>query len=125
MGVVCTCIPSDGRWLISSGVDGSLILRHARTQAIHYGLLPEELGGTPQAMAISPDGKILAVSMEMRMQLWMLEMATMIDRFDIKLRGFNGLAYSPDGRWLANAAADGFIRIWDLDEGFKLKANSA
>ena len=117
MGVVGLVYSTDGRWLISSGVDGSLILRHARSQAIHYGLFPEELGGTPQAMAVSPDGKVLAVSMEMRLQLWMLEMATIIDRFDIQLRGLHGLAFSPDGRWLANAASDGFIRIWDLYQG--------
>jgi WD40 repeat protein len=114
MGVAGLVYTPDGRWLISSGVDGSLVLRNARTHGVQYTLFPEELGGTPQALAVSPDGRVLAVAMEMRIQLWMLEMATLIDRFDIQLRGLNGLAFSADGHWLANAASDHFIRVWDM-----------
>ena len=31
--------------------------------------------------------------------------------------GVQGLAYRPDGRWLASAGADHTIRIWDVLDG--------
>jgi hypothetical protein len=35
-----------------------------------------------------------------------------VGRTEVPVKGVYGLAISPDGRYLANAAADGKVRVW-------------
>ena len=46
-------------------------------------------------------------------QLWASEEARLVEVRAVSTRAVNGMAFSPDGRWLAAGAADGKIRIWE------------
>jgi len=43
-----------------------------------------------------------------------VEKGDLLDEVDLKVKGVYALTFSPDGRWLANAAADKKVRIWEL-----------
>jgi WD40 repeat protein len=66
------------------------------------------------AAALSPDGRMLAVSMDGAIQLW--EVATgKIRHTFVGLRfAARSLAFAPDGRALASISADGPVLLWDV-----------
>ena len=49
------------------------------------------------------------------MQLWSVEDWVLLAELPISTKAVYGMAFSPDGRWLAVGAADGKIRVWELD----------
>ncbi len=87
-----------------------------------------------KAMAFSPDGKTLAsTSANDAVRLWNLvepdnlrpgedsgwgpvKVADERVRFDWPEARPSGVAFSPDGKWLASTSGTGTIRIWDLPE---------
>ncbi len=52
--------------------------------------------------------------MESKVQLWSVEDWTLEEELPISTKAVNGMAFSPDGRWLAIGAADKKIRVWDI-----------
>ncbi|MFC4590710.1 nSTAND1 domain-containing NTPase [Sphaerisporangium corydalis] len=78
--------------------------------------------GTPgagvQALAVSPDGRTLAVGGFGAVTLWNVGSRSPLST---RLQGVMGriraLAFSPDGRLLAAGGADGMIRLWNLPSG--------
>jgi len=66
------------------------------------------------ALAWSPDGKLLAVSAGNQISIYQVE--TMQQQRLLQLGAFTqGLAFSPDGEYLAAASRDGFLRVWKID----------
>ena len=68
-----------------------------------------------QAIAISPDGKVLAAAeVENAVSLWELPSGSPL----AVLRGHAGrvgsIAFSPDGSTLASASDDGTVRLWNV-----------
>jgi WD40 repeat protein len=73
-------------------------------------------GNAVKAMALSPDGKVLATAghLEGEVGLWDAPGGRPRDRLRANGAGVNGLAFSPDGRLLALANLDGSADIFDV-----------
>jgi WD40 repeat protein len=82
--------------------------------------------GYIQALAFSPNGKILAVahgaggcggSIDNTVRLWSVSTGQEYQTLEGHQAAVNGLAFSPDGKLLVSASTDGIIRVWDLATG--------
>jgi WD40 repeat protein len=78
--------------------------------------------GPIYALAISPDGKTLAVGSHMGLSAdWvrLFDMETLKEKGALKGHGkaITALAFSADGKWLASGSKDCQIGIWDLKTG--------
>ena len=72
-----------------------------------------------QSLAFSPDGRILASGEYRMVKLWQRE--PNLPQFTLGTEPVSSVAASPDGKWLATAARDNVIRIWDAASGQPVK----
>ena len=110
--VASMALSADGTLLATTGAEGTLRLRRL---AGGDELFAVRLG-RPGAMqvAFSPDGSGLAVSIDFAIQLRSAVDGSLLSTIDVPVKGVYGLGFSPDGRFLANAGADGRVRVWAL-----------
>jgi WD40 repeat protein len=74
-----------------------------------------ESGGL-RAIAFDDEGKLAAVSMESKVQLWSVEDWVLASEVPVGTKVASALAFSPDGCLLAIGGADRKIRIWKIGE---------
>src|SRR5262249_12639209 len=70
--------------------------------------------GYHAALAVSPDGRLIAAAFETTVQLWEASTRHPVGEFRGHRGHISALAFSPDGRTLASGGADGAILMWDL-----------
>jgi len=98
----------DGRWIITGGSDGLVQVWRSETGALENTLR----GHTAGITALSTHGSTLATaSVDGTAKLWDLEsgdrLLTLSGSF-----GLTGIAFSPEGRFLATSASDGIVRVY-------------
>ncbi len=109
----------DGRRLFSAGEDK--VIRAWDTQTGQLEFTREGHTGLVRCLALSPDGKDLAsggANTDKTVRIWDADTGELRHT----LRGHSGfavigLAFSPDGQWLASGANNGWI-LWDRKAGY-------
>lgn len=120
--VACVAFTRDGQWVISGGDDATVKLWDRKTGTIQHSL---EIGGPVQALAVSPDGRLLAVSHERQVQIWRLDPPRR-QRLLEHPAPVVSLAFAPDSLTLAVgtgrrgvAGDDNGYHVWDAVGGHK------
>jgi WD40 repeat protein len=82
----------------------------------HGALLWTGWQNSPQTLAFSPDGSLLACSgLGATVQLWDAQSGTSLQRLEHPAHVFS-VAWSPDGRLFASSCFDGLLRLWERQE---------
>ena len=72
-----------------------------------------------QSLAFSPDGLVLASGEYRMVKLWQRE--PNLPQFTLGAEPVSAMATSADGKWIATAAKDNVIRVWDTATGKQAK----
>lgn len=104
----------DGSDLASTGYDGSLRLWYADDWTEVMSIPLEHRGGV-LGLAIAPDNQTIAISDSHRILLVSVDNRAIEEEIVVRPKGIYAIDFSPDGRWLANAAADGRVRLWAIE----------
>ena len=116
-GQVSTTSPD--RRLLISAVDRTISITDAQTQQERLRLQGHT--GAVSALAISPDGKLLAsASQDKSVALWDLATGKQLRTFKVDSAP-TGVTFAADGRTLTSREADGTVRVWDLASGKELR----
>lgn len=86
--------------------------------------LDRSLGGDGAvgAIALTPNGKILASASDNNIILWSMPEAKQLITFnDAHKQTITALAISPNGRILVSGSADGQIRFWDVQKKIRMR----
>ncbi len=110
--IASMALSADGALLATTGAEGMLRLRRVDGGDELFAVRLGRPGVTQ--VAFSPDGASLAVSIDFAIQIRSAVDGALLSTIDVPIKGVYGLGYSPDNRFLANAGADGRIRIWAL-----------
>src|SRR3984893_5177070 len=109
--VACLRLTPDGKLLASTRGDGILRLWSTEDWSEVRKVALRACGVLQ--MAIAPKGDVVTVGADHLIQTFSIKDANLVDRIEMPVKGVYGLAISPDGRYLANAAADGKVRVWE------------
>lgn len=104
----------DGQTMASSGGEQTVFLWSTNDWQIKRRFEFDAEPRYPRSIAFTPDWKTMAVGSAYQVQLWSVERVEKLAEANIKVKGVYALTSSPNGRWLANAAADKKVRVREL-----------
>ncbi|HZO56618.1 MAG TPA: protein kinase, partial [Bryobacteraceae bacterium] len=78
--------------------------------------MPVRFGGSPNEIAFSADGKLMATSGSYRktVDLWDVATGQHITALTGHRQGTYGVSFSPDGKILASGSSDGTVKLWNI-----------
>jgi WD40 repeat protein len=123
--IIAATQSADGKWVAGSGTaDGQLLIRsvESRDAPTRSVRLPPVAGTDQQTfareVAISPNGRWLAVMLDGSKRLYLWRFPEMGSAFDLSMEDFPGdtsLGFSSDNRWLIAGTWDrGIVHFWDM-----------
>lgn len=102
---------------LAARIPSSVCIRSPSRPSVCYAEPRSLSSQATTALAISPDGQVLASSLRQTIQLWNLQLG----KGRRSLRGHRdwvtALAFSPDGQMLASSSLDQTIKLWNLATG--------
>ena len=119
--VVSIALSSDGRTLISGGLDDRIILWDVTTGE-RLGIL---IGHSKpiNSLATSPDGKtLISCSDDDTIKIWQLPNGAMLRSLSGHSRDVNSVAISPDGQFFASGSEDRTVCVWRTKTGELLQS---
>jgi WD40 repeat protein/serine/threonine protein kinase len=132
----CAAFSPDGKWLASASggfqKPGAVAVWDVGSGQKLWSI--EIPTGTIKSVAFSPDGKrlagagwrynqqkkaggALAINGAPILKLWDSANGQELKSLEGHSKGINGVAFSPDGKWLASASADRTVKIWEWATG--------
>ncbi len=109
-GVADLAFSADGKMLATGSTDRTVRVWDVDTGELLHDW-PHKL--LPGKLAFHPDGQVLAVTAGRSVLLWAIPAATLTHTLTAHEGPVSALAYSPDGRYLASAGADGVVALHD------------
>jgi WD40 repeat protein len=116
--VMTLTFDSSGRYLLTGGKDGRIRYWDLRdNREVEPSLaVPRTVPGSIGAVALSPDGRTLAVGSNAAVTLWDIESHRQLGEPLPHPEGMvGGVAFLTDGKRLVSCSEDGSFRIWDIE----------
>jgi WD40 repeat protein len=113
--VTALCYSADGRRLACGRGSGRVTVHDADTGApLHE---PREAGAEVKAVALSPDGRLVAWCAGTHLRLWRLDPPEQVREHSLGRTFFLSVAWHPTGGFFATANGDGKVDYWDAQSG--------
>ncbi len=116
VGIECVAVTSDGRWVFAGRKDqGRATLFDLTEKKRHDFTLPDQADTTITAVAVRQDGRFVATGHDDVAILWDVQTGKTLGK-PIRLAApVRSLVFTPNGKQLLTAAANGSLQTWDLN----------